>query len=62
MSERRSAFLSIVRLIVSVSDALCVMGVGDVLAELAEPADVIVCDAVRRFPPRFDSSKALRAS
>lgn len=31
--------------------------------ELAEPPDVIVCDAVKRFPPpRFDSSNALRAS
>lgn len=63
ISERRSAFRSIVRLMVSVSDALWVIGVGLVLVELAEPADVIVCDAVKRLPPpRFDSSKALRAS
>lgn len=47
---------------VSVSDALWVIGVGLVLVELAEPPDVIVCDAVKRFPPRFDSSKAFNAS
>lgn len=38
------------------------IGVGLVLVELAEPPDVIVCDAVKRFPPRFDSSKAFNAS
>lgn len=33
------------------------------LVELADPPDVIVCDAVRRlFPPRFDSSNALSVS
>lgn len=62
MSERLKAFLSIVLLIVSVSDALCAIGVGLVLVELAEPPDVMFCDAERRFPPRFDSSNALRAS
>jgi hypothetical protein len=49
-----------VRLMVSVSDEL--MGVGLVLLELAEPPDVMACDAVSKFPDRFDSSKALRAS
>lgn len=62
MRDRRKAFLSMVLLMVSVSDALCVNGVGLVLVELAEPPEVIVCDAERRFPPRFDSSKALSAS
>ena len=48
---------------VSVSDELTwLKGVGLVLVELLEPADVIVCDAVKRFPDRFDSSKAFRAS
>lgn len=46
----------------SVSDALWVIGVGLVLVELADPADVMVCDAVKRFPPRFDSSNAFSAS
>lgn len=63
MRDRRRAFLSMVRLMVSVSLALCCIGIGLVLAELPEPADVIVCEAVKRFPPpRFDSSNALRAS
>jgi hypothetical protein len=62
IKDRRNAFLSMVRLIVSVSDALCVIGVGLVLLELPEPADVIVCDAIKRFPLRFDSSKAFNAS
>ena len=63
MSERLRAFLSIVFLIVSVSEAFWFSGVGLVLAELPEPPDVIVCDAVKRFEPlRFDSSKALSAS
>lgn len=62
MSDRRKAFLSIVRLMVSVSDALCWIGVGLVLVELAEPPEVMVCDADRRFPPRLDSSKALSDS
>jgi hypothetical protein len=61
MRERRSAFLSIVRLIVSVSDALLI-GVGLVLVELFDPADVIVCDAVNKLPLRFDSSNAFNAS
>ena len=62
MSERRKAFRSIVLFMVSVSDALWVIGVGLVLVELAEPPEVIVWEAVSKLPPRFDSSKALRAS
>lgn len=42
ISERLKAFLSMVLLIVSVSDAFCAIGVGLVLVELAEPPDVMV--------------------
>jgi hypothetical protein len=66
ISDRRSAFLSIVRLIVSVSVVVVVVvlliGVGLVLLELAEPPEVMACEAVSKFPDRFDSSKALSAS
>ena len=53
-----------VRLMVSVSDELWLtgVGVGLVLLELAEPADVIVDEAVSKFPDRFDSSNAFNAS
>lgn len=63
MRDRLRAFLSIVFLIVSVSDALWLIGVGLVLLELPEPPEVMVCDAVKRFDPlRLDSSNALSAS
>ena len=62
MSDRRRAFLSMVLLMVSVSEALWLSGVGLVLVELAEPPEVTVWDAESKFPPRLDSSNALRAS
>lgn len=62
INDLRNAFLSIVRLIVSVSDALLLIGVGLVLLELPDPALVIVWDAVNKFPDLFDSSNAFKAS